>query len=122
MLRHLPLLLSLLLTPALPVLADELPQSFPYSVYTDMAAAHADDMAGRDLLQRFIASDPQGLLIRFPPGSDARATIHLRSRMLRYAADDKDEMRLPDKREWRRDNPRIELSVRPVALALDFGG
>jgi hypothetical protein len=121
-LRRLPILLSLLLTPALPVFADALPQSFPYSVYTDMAAAHADDMAGRDLLQRFIASDPQGLLIRFPPGSDARATIHLRSGVLRYAADDKDEMRLPDKREWRRDNPRIELSVRPLALALDFGG
>jgi len=116
------LLLSLLLSPALPVLADALPQSFLYSVYTDMAEDHADDMAGRDFVQRFLASDPQGLLIRFPPGSDARATIHLRSGVLRYAADDKDEMRLPDKREWRRDNPRIELSVRPVVLALDFGG
>lgn len=122
MLRHLLLLLSLLLSPALPVLADALPQSFLYSVYTDMAEDHADDMAGRDFVQRFLASDPQGLLIRFPPGSDARATIHLRSGVLRYAADDKDEMRLPDKREWRRDNPRIELSVRPVVLALDFGG
>jgi hypothetical protein len=119
-LRRLPLLLMSLLPAALH--AEAPPQTFSYSLYTDMASAHADEVAGRDLLQRVVARDPQGLLIRFPPGSDARATVHLSTRVLRYAADENDEMRLPDKREWRRDNPRIELSVRPLMLALDFGG
>jgi len=117
-----PRLLALSFFAAFPALAASPPQSFAYSVYTDMAAAHDRTLAGRDLLQRVVARGPQGLLIRFPPGSEARATVYLRSGALRYAADDRDELRLPDKREWRRDNPQIELSVRPLELKLDFGG
>lgn len=122
MLRRLCLLL--LSSFALPLAAatEPLPQTFSYSVYTEMAAAHTDALAGRSLVERVTAPGPRGLLIRFPRGSEARATIYLRSGPLRYVADDKDELRLPDKREWRRDNPRIELSVRPLALGLDFGG
>lgn len=95
-------------------------QDFSYSVYVDMARAHVEQQGERDLLQRLTTRDPQGLLIRFPPGSEARVSVHLKSGVLRYAADDRDEVHLPDKREWRRDNPRIVLSVRPVELALDF--
>lgn len=119
--RCLSVLLCFLAPPVFAAVADVPPQSFSYSVYTQMAANYADDVAARDLLDRLVAPDPQGLLIRFPPGSDARATVYLRSGVLRYAADDNDELRLPDKREWRRDNPRIELSATPLALALDFG-
>lgn len=121
MLRRLSLLL--LSSFALPLAAATEPaQTFSYSVYTEMAAAHADAQAGHSLIDRVTAPGPRGLLIRFPRGSEARATIYLRSGPLRYVADDKDELRLPDKREWRRDNPRIELSVRPLTMGLDFGG
>jgi hypothetical protein len=96
------------------------PQQFFYSTYVSMAQDYQASQAGSDMLDRLLAPSPQGLVIRFPPGSEARATIHLSSGVLRYVADDRDELRLPDKREWRRDNPRIELSVRPLALALDF--
>lgn len=96
------------------------PQDFRYSVYVDMARAHDEQRGERDLLQRLVDPAPQGLIIRFPPGSEARVAVHLSSGVLRYAADDNDEVRLPDRRDWRRDNPRIVLSVRPVELALDF--
>lgn len=96
------------------------PQDFTYSVYVDMVRSHAEQRGERDLLQRLIDADPQGLVIRFPPGSEARVAVHLSSGVLRYAADDNDEVHLPDRRDWRRDNPRIVLSVRPVELALDF--
>lgn len=119
--RLLPLLLGFLALPALSAVAEAPPQAFSYSLYTDMAADYADDVAARDLLDRLTAPAPQGLVIRFAAGTDARATVYLRSGVLRYAADDRDELRLPDKREWRRDNPRIELSATPLALALDFG-
>lgn len=117
--RRLSVLLGFLMLPAAE--AEVLPQTFQYSVYTQMAASHAEAVAARKLFDRLAAPAPRGLLIRFPRGSDARATVHLRSGVLRYAADDKDELRLPDKREWRRDDPRIELSAKPLALALDFG-
>ncbi|HSX62004.1 MAG TPA: hypothetical protein VLF18_17590 [Tahibacter sp.] len=117
--RFLPVLFGILALPALA--ADAPPQSFAYSMYTQMAADYAARLSERDLLDRIIAPGPQGLLIRFAPGTDARATVHLSSGVLRYAADERDILRLPDKREWRRDNPRIDLSARPLAVALDFG-
>ena len=97
-------------------------QEFSYSLYLDLARAYDAVLAERDLLDRVIAPSPQGLRIRFPPGSEARAAVHLKSGVLRYAADEKDELHLPDKREWRRDNPRIVLSVQPLEVALDFEG
>lgn len=117
--RRLPVLLVFLMLSAAE--AEVLPQTFQYSFYTQMAASHADTVAARKLFDRLAVPAPRGLLIRFPRGSDARATVYLRSGVLRYAADDKDELRLPDKRVWRRDDPRIELSVKPLALELDFG-
>lgn len=119
--RVLPVLLGFLALPAFGAVAEAPPQAFSYSFYTQMASDYADEVAARDLLDRLTAPAPQGLVIRFPAGSDARATVYLRSGVLRYAADDNDELRLPDKREWRRDNPRIELSAPPLAFALDFG-
>lgn len=98
------------------------PQAFRYSLYAEMAAAHSRGLAERDLFDRLVARGPQGLLIRFPAGSEARAAVHLKSGTLRYVADDRDELRLPDKREWHRDNPHIELSVAPLEVVLDFGG
>lgn len=95
-------------------------QEFHYSLYLEMARAYDASLAGLALLERVVAPSPQGLRIRFPPGSDARAAVHLSSGVLRYAADDRDELHLPDKREWRRDNPRIVLSVQPLEVALDF--
>lgn len=97
-----------------------LQQEFHYSLYLELASAYDASLAGLALLDRVVARTPQGLRIRFPPGSEARAAVHLSSGVLRYVADDKDELRLPDKREWRRDNPRIVLSVQPLEVALDF--
>lgn len=111
------------LTLALPLQADTAKapqQEFHYSLYLELAKAYDASLAGLALLERVVAPSPQGLRIRFPPGSEARAAIHLSSGVLRYAADDKDELHLPDKREWRRDNPRIVLSVQPLEVALDF--
>lgn len=110
------------LTLVLPLRAETVtPQrEFRYSLYLELARAYDASLAGLAFLDRVVAPSPQGLRIRFPPGSEARAAVHLSSGVLRYVADDKDELRLPDKREWRRDNPRIVLSVQPVEVALDF--
>lgn len=97
-------------------------QTFDYALLDAMRREY-DQVVGRQKLTwRLFAPNGDGLLIRFPKGSDATVTVALASGPVRYAADEKDEVRLPDKAEWRRQNPRIETSVKPEKVALNLRG
>jgi len=96
-------------------------QSFDYALLGEMTAEYDRVVAGQKLTWRLFAPSAKGLVIRFAKGSDATATVQLASGPVKYAANDSDEVRLPDKAEWRRQNPRIELSASPEKIALDLG-
>jgi hypothetical protein len=111
---------SLELAVSLDVRADP-QQSFDYALLGEMAAEYDRVVAEQKLTWRLFAPGAKGLAIRFPKGSDATATVMLASGPVKYAANEKDELRLPDKSDWRRQNPRIALSTMPEKIALDFG-
>lgn len=97
-------------------------QTFDYALLDAMRREY-DEVVGRQkLMWRLFAPDGDGLLIRFPKGSEATVTVALANGPVRYAADEKDEVRLPNKAEWRRQNPRIETSVKPEKVALNLRG
>ena len=80
-------------------------------------------VSNQKLMGRLFAPSDNGLLIRFPTGSDATATVALANgSVVRYAADEKDEVRLPHKSEWNDGKARIELSAKPEKVMLDLRG
>ena len=96
-------------------------QSFDYALLGDMSTEYDRVVAGQKLTWRLFAPSAKGLVIRFARGTDAVATVRLADGVVKYAANEQGELRLPDKSEWRKRNPRIELSAVPEKIALDLG-
>jgi len=57
-------------------------------------------------------------VLEFPPGTGARAVVGSASGKVELAADAEGRITLPDRRDWRRENPEIELSALPLRMAL----
>ena len=96
-------------------------QAFDYALLADMSAEYDRVVANQKLTWRLFAPSAKGLAIRFPKGTDATATVMLANGPVKYAADERGELNLPDKSDWRRQNPRIELSAMPEKIALNLG-
>lgn len=98
-------------------------RAFDYALLGEMSDEYGKVVGSQKLMARLFAPSDKGLLIRFPKGSDATVTVALANGgVVRYAADDKDEVRLPHKSQWKRENPRIELSTQPEKVMLDLKG
>lgn len=98
-------------------------RTFDYALLGEMSDEYGKVVGSQKLMTRLFAPSDKGLLIRFPKGSDATVTIALANgSVVRYAADDRDEVHLPHRSEWKRDNPRIELSAQPEKVMLDLNG
>lgn len=70
------------------------------------------------MVARMLAPDFGGLEIRFPAGVQARATVESAKGAKAFAADAEGIIRIPDRRDWRREDPWIQLSALPEQIAL----
>ena len=64
-----------------------------------------------------LAPDFEGLRITF--GTAATATLETAGGPVRFKTDAEHRIRIPDRREWRREDPYVQLSTMPVEIALD---
>ena len=96
-------------------------QTFDYALLAAMDADYREAVSRQSLMMRMLAPGSKGFVLRFDGGHDAIATVHLPDGALRFASDDKGSIRIPDKSEWRKVNPRIEVSMLPSKVSLDFG-
>ena len=79
----------------------------------------ADEMIARQgIMARMLAPDFGGLEIRFPAGEQASATLESAKGAKTFAADAEGIIRIPDRRDWRREDPWIQLSSLPEQIAL----
>ncbi|UXI67975.1 DUF2987 domain-containing protein [Tahibacter amnicola] len=95
-------------------------KSYHYAQFVAVADDYKEGLSRQDFLWRMRAPSFKGMVLRFPKGAEAVATVHLADGALRIASDEKDELRIPDKRAWRKENPRVELSVVPESVKLDL--
>jgi hypothetical protein len=95
---------------------------FPYRLADDMRAEAKAAIARQGMLARMMMPNFEELVLEFPPGAAARATVGLASGKVELAADAEGHITVPDRRDWRRENPEIELSVLPVRMALRTAG
>ena len=105
------------LSPAIRVSAPPRTQ-FSYRLYWDMAGQYLDWQNQRlGLFQRFHAPKPASLIIAF--STDASATIDLPNGPLTMTADAQHRIRIPQKDEWRKTDPQIQLSAMPESILLE---
>jgi hypothetical protein len=91
---------------------------FRYRLADDMRAEAKAAVARQGMMARMMMPDFEELVLEFPPGTVARAVVGLASGKVELAADAEGRITLPDRRDWRRENPEIELSALPLRMAL----
>jgi hypothetical protein len=96
-------------------------QSFDYALLAAMDADYREAVSRQSLMMRMLAPGSKGFVLRFDSRAEAIATVQLPDGALRFASDEKGTIRIPDKSEWRKLNPRIDVSVLPTKVSLDFG-
>lgn len=94
-------------------------QRFRYGLMIAMQDEAATMIAKQGLMARMLAPDFEGLLISFPAGTTATATLETAKGPVSFTADAENRIRIPDRREWQREDPFVQLSAMPVQIALD---
>jgi hypothetical protein len=93
-------------------------QRFPYGLMVAMQD-EADAILGKQgFMVRMMAPDFEGLRVSFAPGTAATATVET-ARPETFTADAEGQIRIPDRKAWRKENPFVQLSAQPLAIQLD---
>ena len=96
-------------------------QRFPYALMIEMVDEAKAIIRRQGLLARMLLPDFEELVVTFPAGVEATATIGDPDGALRLAADAAGNVVIQDRRDWRRENPLVELSQLPLRIALRAG-
>lgn len=91
---------------------------FRYALGDEMREEVRSAVARQGMIARMMLPDFEDFVISFPPGQPASATVELAAGPHRLAADAEGNILLPDRRDWRRENPFIQLSGEPLRLWL----
>ena len=94
-------------------------QRFRYGLMVDMQDEVKATIAKQGMMARLFAPDFGGLVISFPDGTTGSATVEAAAGPVHFAADAENRVRIPDRRDWRRENPYVQLSATPAQIALD---
>ncbi len=93
-------------------------QRFRYGLMVAMRDEAAAMIAKQGMMARMLAPDFGGLQITFLEGTAATATVETAKGPVRFHSDAQGRIRIPDRRDWRRENPFIQLSAMPVQITL----
>lgn len=93
---------------------------FPYALLVDIEDEYSRMVKKQGFMARMLAPKSAGLEIRFAAGEPATATVAGRSGQVLHA-DDQGRLRIPSRREWRRENPEVVLSRTPDSISLAIG-
>ena len=94
-------------------------ERFPYALLVDMEDEYARMVKKQGLMARMMAPSPSGLSLSFAAGESASATVGGRRSEV-FHVDEDGQLRIPSRREWRRENPEVVLSHVPQAISLAF--
>jgi hypothetical protein len=75
-------------------------------------------IARQGLVARMLMPDFEDFVVSFPPGTTATAKVAWSRGEVRLQADSDGHISIPDRRDWRRENPVIELSEAPLRIWL----
>ncbi len=93
-------------------------QRFRYGLMVAMQD-EADAILGKQgFLVRMMAPDFEGLRVSFASGTAATATVEA-AKPETFTADADGQVRIPDRKAWRKENPFVQLSAPPLAIQLD---
>ena len=90
---------------------------FRYGLMVAMQEEADAMIAMQGVMARLLAPDFEGLRITFDTA--ATATLETAAGPVRFETDAEHRIRIPDRREWRREDPYVQLSAMPVEIALD---
>jgi hypothetical protein len=93
-------------------------QRFRYELMAAMQDEVKDIIARQGFMARMMAPDFEGLLITFPKGTAATATIEAAKPEV-LEADAEGRIRIPDRKAWRKENPFVQLSEVPQRIDLE---
>jgi hypothetical protein len=93
-------------------------ERFRYRLLVEMLEEAKTILGRQGLLARMMLPDFEDLAISFPAGAKAAATVELPGGAVRLEADAAGSVRIPDRRDWRRQDPWIQLSELPQRIAL----
>lgn len=93
---------------------------FPYALLVDIEDEYSRMVKKQGLMARMLAPKSSGLELRFAPGEAATATVGGRNGQV-FHANDQGRLRIPPRREWRRENPEVVLSHMPELISLAIG-
>ncbi|HRP35228.1 MAG TPA: hypothetical protein PLI48_05015 [Gammaproteobacteria bacterium] len=95
-------------------------ERFPYALLADIEDEYSRMVRKQGLMARMLAPRPAGLEVRFAAGEPGTATVGGRNGRV-FQADDQGRLRIPSRREWRRENPEVVLSHMPELISLAVG-
>ena len=93
-------------------------QRFRYGLMVAMQDEAKAMIAKQGMLARMLAPNFEGLRISFPAGTAATATLETAEGPVRFETDAEGNIRIPDRRRWRREDPFVQLSAMPLAISL----
>jgi len=93
---------------------------FSYGLLTEMSDEYDRMVRRQGLMARMAAPKPSGLEIRFAPGEPATAAVGGRHQAA-FEADENGRLRIPSRRQWRSENPEVQLSRDPELITLALG-
>ena len=93
-------------------------QRFRYELMVAMQDEVEGIVAGQGFMARMMAPDFEGLLITFPKGTAATATVEA-AKPETFKADAEGRIHIPDRKAWRKENPFVQLSDVPLRIDLE---
>jgi hypothetical protein len=96
-------------------------ERFRYQLGEDMRSEASETIARQGLMARMMLPDFDDFVIQFEKGRPAHATIEAKGGPVRLEADAEGRVVLPRRRDWKRENPFIQLSTMPQSISLQPG-
>lgn len=93
-------------------------QRFRYELMVAMQDEVEGIVAKQGFMARMAAPDFEDLLISFPKGTAATATVES-AKPETFKADAEGRIRIPDRKAWRKENPFVQLSEMPQRIDLE---
>jgi hypothetical protein len=93
-------------------------QRFEYALMAAMQDEYDATIGKQAFTVRMMAPDLEGLLIAYPAGTAATATVEA-AKPETFTANAEGYIHIPDRKAWRKQNPLVQLSAMPLRIELD---
>lgn len=93
-------------------------ERFEYALLVEMTDEAEAVIAKQGMMARMFAPDFEGLEIGYAAGSKATATVESKDGAEAFTTDAQGRIAIPDRSDWRRENPFVQLSALPERISL----